>query len=85
LKAITIIRPETLVLDNPLWGAPRIHGELLMLGFAVAQSSVAKDMIKRSGPSAQGWQTFLQNHGPNIAAIRDPPSSSELGGPPCPN
>ena len=55
--------------DNPLWGAPRIHGELLKLGFEVAQSSVARYMIKRSGPSAQGWRTFLHNHAPNIAAM----------------
>jgi transposase InsO family protein len=55
--------------DNPLWGAPRIHGELLKLGFEVAQSSVAKYMIKRSGPSGQGWRTFLHNHAPNIAAM----------------
>ena len=53
--------------DNPLWGAPRIHGELLK--FEVAQSSVAKYMIKRSGPSGQGWRTFLHNHAPNIAAM----------------
>ncbi len=86
LRAMTIIRPETLVrwhragfrrywrwksrslggrpqieadlralirrisVDNPLWGAPRIHGELLKLGFEVAQSSVAKYMVKRRGP-----------------------------------
>ena len=86
LKAITIIRPETLVrwhragfrqywrwksrslggrsriaadlralirqmsAENPLWGAPRIHGELLKLGFEVAQSSVAKYMVKRCAP-----------------------------------
>src|SRR5438132_2401317 len=104
LKAITIIRPETLVrwhragfrrywrwkscslggrpqidadlrvlirrmsVDNPLWGAPRIHGELLKLGFEVAQSSVAKYMVKRCGPPSQGWRTFLRNHAPNIAA-----------------
>jgi len=37
-------------IENPLWGAPRIHGELLKLGFAVAQSSVAKYMVKRGGP-----------------------------------
>ena len=55
--------------DNPLWGAPRIHGELLKLGFKVAQSSVAKYMVKRSGPPSQGWRTFLHNHGPDIAAI----------------
>ncbi len=105
LKAITIIRPETLVrwhragfrrywrwksrsqggrpqidaelraliqqmsLDNPLWGAPRIHGELLKLGFELAQSSVAKYMVKRCGPPSQGWLTFLRNHAPNIAAM----------------
>ena len=96
LKALTIIRPETLVrwhragfrrywrwksrsrggrpqieadlralirqmsIENPLWGAPRIHGELLKLGFEVAQSSVAKYMFKRLGPPSQGWRTFLR-------------------------
>jgi transposase InsO family protein len=105
LKAITIIRPETLVrwhragfrrywrwkscsfggrpqiaanlrsliqrmsAENPLWGAPRIHGELLKLGFEVAQSSVAKYMVKRSGPPSQGWRTFLRNHAPDVAAM----------------
>src|SRR5205823_6180864 len=105
LKAITIIRPETLVRwhragfrrywrwksrslggrpkidaelralirrmsgENPLWGAPRIHGELLKLGFEVAQSSVAKYMVKRCGPPSQGWRTFLRNHAPDIAAM----------------
>ena len=43
-------------LGEPLWGAPRIHGELLKLGFEVAQSSVAKYMVKRRGPPSQGWQ-----------------------------
>src|SRR5437763_5331110 len=105
LRAITIIRPETLVrwhragvrhywrwkprslggrpqidadlralirrmsVENPLWGAPRIHGELLKLGFEVAQSSVAKYMVKRCGPPFQGWRTFLRNHAPDIAAM----------------
>jgi hypothetical protein len=46
-------------IENPLWGAPRIHGELLKLGFEVAQSSVAKYMVKRRGPPSQGWRTFL--------------------------
>ena len=55
--------------DNPLWGAPRIHGELLKLGFEVAQSSVAKYMVKRRGPPSQGWLTFLRIHAPNIAAM----------------
>ena len=105
LKAVTIIRPETLVrwhragfrrywrrksrslggrpqieadlrtlirrmsIENALWGAPHIHGELLKLGFAVAQSTVAKYMTKRPDPSAQRWGTFLRNHAPNIAAM----------------
>jgi transposase InsO family protein len=105
LKAITIIRPETLVrwhragfrrywrcrsrnlggrpgisadlralirrmsVENVLWGAPRIHGELLKLGFAVAQSTVAKYMVKKGDPSGQSWGTFLRNHMPHIAAM----------------
>jgi transposase InsO family protein len=55
--------------ENPLWGAPRIHGELLKLGFEVAQSSVAKYMVKRREPPSQGWRTFLRNHAPDIAAM----------------
>ena len=55
--------------DNPLWGAPRIHGELLKLGFEVAQSSVAKYMVKRRGPPSPGWRAFLRNHAPDIAAM----------------
>jgi transposase InsO family protein len=55
--------------ENPLWGAPRIHGELLKLGFEVAQSSVAKYMVKQRGPPSQGWRTFLRNHVPDIAAM----------------
>ena len=56
-------------MENPLWGAPRVHGELLKLGFEVAQSTVAKYMVKRRGPPSQGWRTFLQNHAPDIAAM----------------
>jgi transposase InsO family protein len=55
--------------ENSLWGAPRIHGELLKLGFEVAQSSVAKYMVKRRSPPSQGWRTFLRNHAPDIAAM----------------
>src|SRR5262249_40040759 len=47
--------------ENPLWGAPRLHGELLKLGFDGAQSSVAKSMVERCGPPSQGWRTFLRN------------------------
>jgi transposase InsO family protein len=47
---------------NPLWGAPRIHGELLKLGIEVCETTVAQYMIKRRGPPSQAWQTFLENH-----------------------
>ena len=56
-------------LENPLWGAPRIHGELLKLGFEVAQSSVAKYMVRRRAPPSQRWRPFLHNHAPEIAAM----------------
>jgi hypothetical protein len=49
-------------IENPLWGAPRIHGELLKLGINVGQTSVAKYMARRRGPPSQGWKTFLRNH-----------------------
>jgi transposase InsO family protein len=55
--------------ENPLWGAPRIHGELLKLGFQVAQSTVAKYMERRGGGSSQTWKTFLHNHAAGIAAM----------------
>src|ERR1700723_1047949 len=54
---------------NALWGAPRIHGELLKLGFEVAQSTVARYMCRHSRPPSQGWPTFLNNHVDGIAAI----------------
>src|SRR5947207_369336 len=58
-------------LENTLWGAPHIHGELLKLGFTVAQSTVAKYMVKKGDgpPCGQSWSTFLRNHMPHIAAI----------------
>lgn len=55
--------------EIPLWGAPHIHGELLKLGFEVAQLSIAKYMVKRRGPSSQKWRTFLRNHAPDVAAM----------------
>ncbi len=60
---------QRMSIENPLWGAPRIHGELLKLGFEVAQSSVAKYMVKRRVPPSQGWRTFLRNHAPDVAAM----------------
>src|ERR1700678_1642371 len=63
----TLIRQMSI--ENLLWGAPRIHGELLKLGFEIAQSSVATYMVKRRSPPSQGWRTFLHNHAPDIAAM----------------
>jgi transposase InsO family protein len=54
---------------NPLWGAPRIHGELLKLGIDIGQTSVAKYMIRTRRPPSQGWKTFLRNHADGIAAM----------------
>jgi hypothetical protein len=56
-------------LANPLWGAPRIHGELLKLGIDVGQTSVAKYIARRRRPPSQGWRTFLLNHADGIASI----------------
>ena len=58
-----------LSMENPLWGAPRIHGELLKLGIEVAQSTVAKYMAKRRPGSGQTWKTFLRNHASGIGAV----------------
>jgi hypothetical protein len=55
--------------ENPLWGAPRIHGELLRLGIEVAESTVARYMMRGSGPPSQGWKTFLRNHADGIASL----------------
>jgi len=54
---------------NPLWGAPRIHGELLKLGIDIGQTSVAKYMARRRGPPSQGRKTFLRNHAAGVAAM----------------
>jgi len=54
---------------NPLWGAPRIHGELLKLGIDIGQTSVAKYMAERRAPPSQSWKTFLRNHADGIAAM----------------
>src|SRR5271169_2652008 len=55
--------------ENPLWGAPRIHGELLMLGIEVAESTVGRYMVRRRRPPSQGWKTFLRNHVAGIASL----------------
>src|ERR1700724_1061932 len=54
---------------NPLWGAPRIHGELLKLGIEIGQTSVAKYMARKRAPPSQGWKTFLRNHADGIVAM----------------
>ena len=85
LDALSVIKPATVIrwhragfrrqlirdmsLANPLWGAPRIHGELLKLGIDVGQTTVAKYMAKRRRPPSQGWRTFLRNHADGIAAM----------------
>jgi hypothetical protein len=58
-----------MAVENPLWGAPRIHGELLKLGFSVSQSTVSKYLSRIYRPRGQTWRTFLANHKDAIAAI----------------
>src|SRR5712672_3927434 len=55
--------------ENPLWGAPRIHGELLTLGIDVAESTVGRYMVRRRRPPSQGWKTFLRNHAAGVASL----------------
>lgn len=54
---------------NPLWGAPRIHGELLKLGIEVCEATVSKYMVKRRGPPSQNWRTFLDNHADTLIGL----------------
>jgi putative transposase len=60
---------RTLSRENPLWGAPRIHGELLKLGIDIGQTSVGKYMIKRRKPPSQTWRTFLDNHLKTLVSV----------------
>jgi putative transposase len=62
----TLIR--TMSNANPLWGAPRIHGELLKLGIDICQATVAKYMVRRRQPPSQTWRTFLTNHRTQLTA-----------------
>jgi hypothetical protein len=55
--------------ENPLWGAPRIHGELLKLNIDIGETSVSKHMIRRRKPPSQTWRTFLDNHVKTIVAF----------------
>ena len=61
--------------ENPLWGAPGIHGELLMLGIEVAESTIGRYMVRRRRPPSQGWKTFLRNHAGGIASLRRSPAA----------
>lgn len=73
-----------MIIDDLLWGALRIHGELLKLSFEVAQSNVAKYMVKRWAPPSQGWRIFLRNHARKSQAwicLRCRPSGSACSTP----
>jgi putative transposase len=65
-EVIDLIRKMSLA--NPRWGAPRIHGELLKLGFELSQTTVAKYMVRHRKPPSQTWRTFLQNHAKDLVA-----------------
>ncbi len=55
--------------ENPLWGAPRIHGELLKLGIEISRAAVSKYMVRRPKPPSQTWRTFLGNHVDCLASV----------------
>src|SRR5262249_9776398 len=60
---------RTMSRENPLWGAPRIHSELLKLGVKISQASVAKYMVRHRKPPSQTWRTFLNNHVSQLASV----------------
>ena len=60
---------RTLSRENPLWGAPHIHGELLKLGIHVGETSVSKYMVRRRKPPSQTWRTFLENHLKTLVSV----------------
>src|SRR5246127_3599229 len=70
-----VISPEVRALirkmcrENPSWGAPRIHGELIKLGFNVGESSVSKYMVRSRKPPSQTWRTFLEIHAKQLVSI----------------
>src|ERR1035438_2543256 len=55
--------------ENPLWGAPHIHGELLKLGIEISETSVAKYRVRQRKPPSQTWRTFLDNHAHNLVSV----------------
>ena len=54
---------------NPLWGAPRIHGELLKLAIEVSQATVGKYMVRHRKPPSQTWRAFLENHVKELVSV----------------
>jgi len=60
---------QQMSIANPLWGAPRIHGELLKLGIRISQAAVSKYIVKPDRPPSQTWRTFLTNHAKDIVSI----------------
>ena len=54
---------------NPLWGAPRVHGELQKLGIEISQAAVSKYMVRHRKPPSQSWRTFLDNHVRNLVSV----------------
>lgn len=67
LEVRNLIRQMSLA--NPLWGAPRIHEELLKIGIEVSQATVAKYMVRQRKPPSQTWRTFLKNHTKDLASV----------------
>jgi putative transposase len=55
--------------ENPSWGAPRVHGELLKLGIDIGETSVSKYMVRGRKPPSQTWRTFLENHTQQLVSI----------------
>ena len=60
---------RTMSRENPIWGAPKIHGELLKLGIEIGETSVSKYMVRRRRPPSQTWRTFLDNHVKNVKSM----------------
>jgi putative transposase len=55
--------------NNPMWGAPRIHGELLKLGIEITEPTVGKYMVRRRKPPSQSWRIFLKNHVRSLVSV----------------
>ncbi len=60
---------QRMATSNPLWGAPRVHGELLKLGIEISERTVSRLMPKRRKPPSQSWRTFLDHHVGELASI----------------